>query len=119
MKYIYVNASEDRVVTISKRREKALISDPNLQEYIVQDDFDLGKDMPSEDGTVVRLDGFLTATEFVDRFNNDYVAKRVAEYPYIGDQLDALWKGGDDAEQMRQAIVSIKEKHPKPSEVTS
>ena len=113
MKYIYINASEDRVVTISKRRENALISDPNLQEYIVQDNFDLGKDMPGENETVIRLDGFLTATEFVDRFNNDYVAKRVAEYPYIGDQLDALWKGGADADAMRENILAIKAKHPK------
>ena len=29
-----------------------------------------------------------------------YIAKRQAEYPSIGDQLDALWKGGDAQAEM-------------------
>lgn len=43
----------------------------------------------------------------------DYAAKRVAEYPSLADQLDALWKGGDAAEEMRQTIMAIKEQFPK------
>lgn len=42
-----------------------------------------------------------------------YADKRRAEYPDIGDQLDALWKGGDTAETMRQKILAIKERFPK------
>ena len=113
MRYIYLNAEENRIATISRRRDDSLLANPDLQEYIVQDDFDLTKEMPSEDGGTVRLEGFLTAAEFLERFNTDYVARRVAEYPQLSDQLDAIWKGGSDEEAMRQAILAIKQKHPK------
>jgi hypothetical protein len=42
-----------------------------------------------------------------------YVDKRVAEYPPIGDQLDALWKGGAEAEAMLAKVQAIKAKYPK------
>ena len=43
-----------------------------------------------------------------------YKEKRLKEYPSIGDQLDAIWKGGQDMEAMRQQILAVKAKHPKP-----
>jgi hypothetical protein len=43
----------------------------------------------------------------------DYYAKRRAEYPSIGDQLDAFWKGGDAATAMLAKIQAVKDKHPK------
>jgi hypothetical protein len=42
-----------------------------------------------------------------------YREKRAAEYPPVGDQLDALWKGGADAAAMKATIESIKAKYPK------
>lgn len=42
-----------------------------------------------------------------------YADKRLAEYPSIGDQLDALWKGGNEAEAMRLRVLAVKEKYPK------
>lgn len=42
-----------------------------------------------------------------------YIAKRVAEYPPIGDQLDALWKGGDAAAEMLAKVQAVKTKYPK------
>lgn len=42
-----------------------------------------------------------------------YCQKRAAEYPPIGDQLDALWKGGADADEMKRKVQSIKNKYPK------
>ena len=42
-----------------------------------------------------------------------YIAKRVAEYPSIGDQLDALWKGGDAAAEMLAKVQAVKTKYPK------
>jgi hypothetical protein len=42
-----------------------------------------------------------------------YIAKRVAEYPPIGDQLDALWKGGAEAEAMLAKVQAVKQKFPK------
>ena len=44
---------------------------------------------------------------------NAYKAKRQAEYPPIGDQLDALWKGGDAAAEMLAKVQAVKTKYPK------
>jgi hypothetical protein len=44
----------------------------------------------------------------------DYYAKRRKEYPSIGDQLDAFWKGGDAAAEMLAKIQDVKDKYPKP-----
>lgn len=44
---------------------------------------------------------------------NAYKDKRVAEYPPIGDQLDALWKGGDAAAEMLAKVQAVKTKYPK------
>jgi hypothetical protein len=42
-----------------------------------------------------------------------YIAKRQKEYPPIGDQLDALWKGGDAATEMLAKVQAVKTKYPK------
>jgi len=44
---------------------------------------------------------------------NAYKEQRAAEYPSIGDQLDALWKGGDAAEEMLAKVQAVKLKYPK------
>jgi hypothetical protein len=44
---------------------------------------------------------------------NAYQGKRAAEYPSITDQLDALWKGGDAAEEMLAKVQAVKLKYPK------
>ena len=46
-----------------------------------------------------------------------YIALRRAAYPPIGDQLDAIWKGGQAQEEMKALIDAVKAKYPKP-EVT-
>ena len=43
-----------------------------------------------------------------------YKYNRVAEYPSIGDQLDALWKGGEAATEMLAKVQAVKTKYPKP-----
>jgi hypothetical protein len=45
-----------------------------------------------------------------------YKAQRASEYPAIGDQLDALWKGGDDAAAMLALVQAVKAKYPKGTE---
>jgi hypothetical protein len=45
---------------------------------------------------------------------NLYRRFRSKEYPPIGDQLDALWKGGDAAAEMLARVQEIKYKYPKP-----
>lgn len=42
-----------------------------------------------------------------------YAQKRAAEYPPIGDQLDALWKGGEAAAEMLATVQAVKAKYPK------
>jgi hypothetical protein len=42
-----------------------------------------------------------------------YQRDRAAEYPSIGDQLDALWKGGDAATAMLAQVQAVKNKYPK------
>jgi hypothetical protein len=43
-----------------------------------------------------------------------YKSERSAEYPPIGDQLDALWKGGEAAAEMLAKVQAVKAKYPKP-----
>lgn len=42
-----------------------------------------------------------------------YKQQRAFEYPSIGDQLDALWKGGEAAADMLARVQAVKEKYPK------
>jgi hypothetical protein len=44
---------------------------------------------------------------------NLYKIERAKEYPPIGDQLDALWKGGAEAEAMLAKVQAVKAKYPK------
>ena len=44
----------------------------------------------------------------------NYVTLRAAAYPPIGDQLDAIWKGGSAEAAMLEAILAVKAKYPKP-----
>jgi hypothetical protein len=46
-----------------------------------------------------------------------YQRQRAPEYPSIGDQLDALWKGGEAAEAMLAKIQAVKDRYPKPEGV--
>lgn len=67
----------------------------------------------------------LDPTEYsieVDELDNDFDWRlsqvrrsRAMEYPPIGDQLDALWKGGEVAEEMLNKIRAVKLKYPKPT----
>lgn len=50
-------------------------------------------------------------TEFA---KTQYQRDRATEYPPIGDQLDALWKGGDAATAMLAQVQAVKTKYPKP-----
>jgi hypothetical protein len=50
-----------------------------------------------------------------ERARTAYIDLRAAEYPPIGDQLDALWKGGDAAAEMLVIVQAVKVKYPKSS----
>lgn len=49
------------------------------------------------------------------KVKQDYSELRRNDYPDLRDQLDALWKGGEALEAMRQQVLAVKEKYPKPS----
>jgi len=42
-----------------------------------------------------------------------YQELRAAAYPPIGDQLDAMWKGGEDEAAMHEVILAVKSDYPK------
>jgi hypothetical protein len=43
-----------------------------------------------------------------------YQRARRKSYPSIGDQLDAIWKGGDDQAAMKVIVDKVKSDNPKP-----
>jgi hypothetical protein len=45
---------------------------------------------------------------------SDYASLRKREYPPFVEQLDALWKGGAEAEAMKARVLAVKAKYPKP-----
>jgi hypothetical protein len=57
------------------------------------------------DAELTRLEAEYAATE--------YQRLRAPEYPSIGDQLDALWKGGSAAAAMLEQVQAVKSKYPK------
>jgi hypothetical protein len=63
-----------------------------------------------KDGNKVGID-LVAVNAWVDP--NAYKSKRQSEYPPIGDQLDALWKGGDAATEMLAKVQAVKTKYPK------
>jgi hypothetical protein len=48
--------------------------------------------------------------------SKEYQRQRAPNYPPIGDQLDALWKGGDAAAEMLARVQAVKAQFPKPEE---
>jgi hypothetical protein len=42
-----------------------------------------------------------------------YKDLRAQAYPSIGDQLDAIWKGGDAQADMLKQVMAVKNKYPK------
>jgi hypothetical protein len=69
-----------------------------------------GDDAFDVNGNPVQYDE-ATVQAYIDA--HSYIAKRVAEYPTIGDQLDALWKGGDAQTEMLAKVMAVKTKYPK------
>jgi len=92
---------------------EALSSLRPLSQYAVGSDgsitwIDTVQTQPTEseiDAEIIRLASVYNAQE--------YARKREFEYPPIGDQLDALWKGGDAATEMLAKVQAVKTKYPK------
>jgi len=69
-----------------------------------------GDDAFDADGNPVTYDE-AAVQAYIDA--HAYIAKRQSEYPTIGDQLDALWKGGDAQTEMLAKVMAVKAKYPK------
>ena len=63
-----------------------------------------------KDENIVEYDQAAVNAEFE---SNQYKVKRIAEYPSIGDQLDALFHAGVFPSDMAEQIQAIKDKYPK------
>lgn len=121
MKYIYINTAENRVCTQSAKPIPELQADPNLVEHKVTDNFDLDLVITDSENQNVRIQGAITASEFLARKGVDYVQGRVNSYPEITDQLDMLWHAMDADESKRLEpfytnIKAIKDANPRPAE---
>jgi hypoxanthine phosphoribosyltransferase len=87
---------------------------------IVKDDNSVVVDQiveTSETSEIVKeiINAINNAPQDVAKFvATQYQRDRVCEYPAISDQLDALWKGGDDATEMLAKVQAVKAKYPKP-----
>jgi|3_EtaG_2_1085321.scaffolds.fasta_scaffold15896_5 hypothetical protein len=71
-----------------------------------------------ENGDIVVLDDSLISTE-ESRLDTEYDAQeysrdREAEYPPVGDQLDALYHAGTFDATMTATLKAVKDKYPKP-----
>jgi len=70
----------------------------------------VGTDAFDKDGNQITID-LTQVNAWVDP--EAYKQLRAREYPPIGDQLDALWKGGDAAAEMLAKVQAVKTKYPK------
>ena len=75
-----------------------------------------GIDARDADGNVVILHETQIAAE-ITKLQAAHAAtqyRRDRVYPPIGDQLDAMWKGGDAEIAMRKMVLAVKAQYPKP-----
>ena len=66
------------------------------------------KTKPSEEDCIAGV-----AAMQADWDNKEYARKRLAEYPAIGDQLDALYHAGVFPADMTATLKAVKDKYPK------
>ena len=94
---------------------KALIADNKVIE-IAETEFEVNSNwqwVDCDDSITTRHtyeDGTFTAPTTVEK---TYSQKRIEEYPFIGDQLDDLFKAGAFSTEMAATIQAVKDKYPK------
>lgn len=82
---------------------------PNAQYVIRNEEISEWHDLEQVQPTTQELEDGAVQLE-----NLAYRDLRRAAYPSIGDQLDAIWKGGEDAEAMLAIVQAVKAQYPKP-----
>ena len=104
----------------------------NLQSYLESSKSSILADIDSKEAAWVELEpktrtvldpisgefieSLISKEEIVKPSIPDYYALRRNEYPSLGDQLDAVWKGLESQAfiDMQSRIASVKAKYPKP-----
>jgi hypothetical protein len=86
-----------------KKHEAIIATNPTVVTIRGDEAFDANGNPVSYNEAVVQA--------YIDA--HSYIAKRQAEYPAIGDQLDAIWKGGDAQTEMLAKVMAVKAKYPK------
>jgi len=84
--------------------------------YPVVVSIDGGTDATDQQGQPVVLDEAKIAAE-ITKLQAAHAAtqyRRDRVYPPIGDQLDAMWKGGAAEAAMLEIVLAVKAKYPKP-----
>jgi hypothetical protein len=82
------------------------------------DDIEVSSIIDEGEGDIVDVileDGEINELPYIRlryKYSN-YSKARSQNYPSIGDQLDALWKGGNALIEMQARIMAVKEKYPK------
>ena len=71
-----------------------------------------GFDVPSKEELLSKIDDLYDADVAI-LAATEYQKQRVAEYPSIGDQLDALFHAGVFPPEMAAQIQAVKDKYPK------
>lgn len=69
---------------------------------------DDGVGATDKDGNKVKID-----LSLVDAWIDPNAYKSLRQYPSIGDQLDAIWKGGDAQADMLKQVMAVKTQYPK------
>ncbi len=70
--------------------------------------------LTSEEEAVRDAEEARYASEAANRAATQYARDRRPLYPDVGDQLDALWKGGDAEAAMKVIVDKVKSDNPKP-----
>jgi hypothetical protein len=70
-------------------------------------------EMTQEEINVLQLADAKLAAEVAKLSTTKYQRDRAAEYPPIGDQLDALFKAGVFPADMAATLQAVKDKYPK------
>lgn len=75
-----------------------------------------GASIPKDDNNTdyILYSSWLSAGNTPPLSTPTYRELRAAAYPSIGDQLDALWKGGEPAAAMKLTVLAVKAEFPKP-----
>ena len=117
MVYVYTYPAEKRILCIhTKNRNVELAADSNYKEYVVSDDFNLNRIVKDEDGKDFTLQNGILYDDFVAKFDADYSANRVSQYPSIQEQLDMqYWDSVNGTSTWKDAIAKVKSDNPKPS----